>query len=74
MSQNPTLKAFGKHLRELRLSKGLSQEKMAEMSGLHRTYYGGLERGERNPTLLTLIKLSASIGVKLSTLINFDDK
>jgi transcriptional regulator with XRE-family HTH domain len=72
MSQHTNLKVFGKHLRELRQSRGLSQEKMAELSGLHRTYYGGLERGERNPTLLTLIKISESIKINLIDLVDFN--
>lgn len=68
---NPELKNFGEHLKKLRKQKGLSQEQLAELSGLHRTYIGGLERGERNPTLLTLIKLSRSIKVELVRLISF---
>lgn len=74
MPQHTTLKAFGKHLRELRQSRGLSQEKMAEISGLHRTYYGGLERGERNPTLLTLHKIARPLNISVSELTDIKNK
>jgi transcriptional regulator with XRE-family HTH domain len=44
---------FGDRVRELRARKGVSQEALADQAGLHRTYLGGIERGERNPSLLT---------------------
>lgn len=65
------LKEFGQHLRKLRKQKSLSQEQLAELSGLHRTYIGGLERGERNPTLITLIKIAKSLNVQLGELVAF---
>ena len=43
--------ALGKRIRELRRHTGLSQEKMAARAGLDRTYYAGIERGERNPSV-----------------------
>lgn len=68
------LKVFGHHLRNLRRQKGLSQEQVADLSGLHRTYFGGVERGERNPTLLTLIKIAQSLDIQLEELLKFNDK
>ncbi len=52
---------FGKNLRKARLSKGLSQEQLAFNTGLHRTYIGGIERGERNPTIENVAKLALAL-------------
>lgn len=57
-------KAFGMNLTALRHSRGLTQEQLAEMSGLHRTYISGVERGERNPTVLTIIALAKALEVE----------
>ncbi len=56
-------KRLGKNLRAFRLAKGLSQEELADLLGFHRTYVGGLERGERNVTLRTLSRLARELGV-----------
>ena len=60
---------FGKHLRELRLERKLSQEKLAELADLHRNYVGGVERGERNVSLINIVKLAHALAVKPSKLI-----
>jgi transcriptional regulator with XRE-family HTH domain len=62
-------KLFGNRVRELRLQKKLSQEKLAELSALHRNYVGGIERGERNVSLLNIVKLARGLEVKPSTLV-----
>jgi transcriptional regulator with XRE-family HTH domain len=62
-------KSFGKRLRSLRELAGLSQEQLAELSGLHRNYIGGMERGEKNPTIISLRKVSKALGVSLSKLL-----
>ena len=54
---------FGKRLRELREQAGLSQESLAELSGLDRTYVSGCERGKRNSTLESIFKLSRALRV-----------
>lgn len=55
---------FGKHVRKLRLDRGLSQEKLAELADLHRNYVGGVERGERNIGLLNIVTLARALKVK----------
>ncbi|MBI5170536.1 MAG: helix-turn-helix transcriptional regulator [Candidatus Eisenbacteria bacterium] len=62
------LRAFGKRVRELRTRKGLSQEALAELSGLHRTYVGGVERGERNIGLKNICALAAALELPVSML------
>lgn len=57
------------NLRSLRRSKGLSQEALADLAGLHRTYVSSVERCERNATLDTLDKLAAALGVSPSRLL-----
>lgn len=61
---------FGDRLRSLRVAKGLSQEELADRSGLNRTYVGSVERGERNVSLLNIHKLAAAISVPPSTLLD----
>jgi len=64
-----SLRRFGRALAELRRDAGLSQEELAHRSGLHRTYVGGVERGERNPTLTTLLALARGLGLNPSVLL-----
>lgn len=52
---------FGKRVRELRLRLGISQEKLAEWADLHRNYVGGVERGERNVSLINITKLARGL-------------
>jgi transcriptional regulator with XRE-family HTH domain len=56
-------KAVGRALRRYRLERGLSQEAFADIVGVHRTYMGGVERGERNLTLISLERIAGRIGV-----------
>jgi transcriptional regulator with XRE-family HTH domain len=60
---------LGKHVRKLRLQKGLSQEKLAELANLHRNYVGGVERGERNVALLNIVALAHALRVKPAKLL-----
>jgi transcriptional regulator with XRE-family HTH domain len=63
------LNRFGSNVQKFRKKKGLSQEELAEKCGLHRTYIGGIERGERNVSLINLNKLAKALGVKVSKLV-----
>ena len=57
-------RAVGRNLRRYRQERGLSQEAFADLVGVHRTYMGGLERGERNLTLRSLERIADVIGVE----------
>lgn len=58
---------MGARVRAARLAKGLSQEELAERSGLHRNYIGGIERGERNVGVLALIALGQALDASPAT-------
>lgn len=60
---------FGKKLKEARLKKKLSQGDVARILGVHRSYISGLERGRRNPSLLTVHKVANALGVKIDELL-----
>ena len=62
----------GANIRRLRKAKGLSQEALAHEAGMSMRYLAGLERGEENPSLVFLVKLSAALGVEPGRL--FDDR
>ncbi|MGC1380080.1 MAG: helix-turn-helix transcriptional regulator [Candidatus Baltobacteraceae bacterium] len=53
----------GLNVRQARSRKGWSQEELAFRSGLHRTYVSGVERGTRNPTVLVIGRLAATLGI-----------
>ena len=61
-------KTVGQRIRNYRTKKGLSQEKLAELSGCHPTYIGQLERGEKNATLESIERITVALGVTLSKL------
>lgn len=57
-------RTFGRNLRAYRNERGLSQEAFATTLAVHRTYMGGLERGERNLTLRSVERVAAKLGVE----------
>jgi transcriptional regulator with XRE-family HTH domain len=62
--------AFGKKLRSLRTSKNLSQEKLAELADLDRTYISSVELGKRNISIVNICRLAVALQIKISVLFN----
>lgn len=60
---------FAENLRKARLAKKLSQEDLAEVSGLHRTYVGSVERAERNVSIDNMERLSTAVGISMPELL-----
>ena len=61
---------FARNLRKLRIEKGLSQEALADLSGLHRTYIGSVERGERNVSIDNMAKIALALDCNLKDLLS----
>ncbi len=59
---------FGKKIRETRVERGLSQEALADIANVHRTYIGMVERAEKNITLLNIQKLSKALKIDIKEL------
>lgn len=73
LAKNATHKArtiFARNLRAFRCEKGISQEELAEVSGLHRTYVGSVERGERNISIDNMERLAVALNVNLTELLD----
>jgi transcriptional regulator with XRE-family HTH domain len=60
---HPVRVAFGSQVRRIREQRGLSQEQLAELAGIHRTYMSSVERGQRNIGLDNIAALAAALGV-----------
>ena len=68
-SDRAVLAAFGAVVREVRLKRGYSQEAFAERANLHRTYVGGIERGERNLALVNIRRIAMALDVPMASLL-----
>lgn len=68
------LQELGDIIRSRRKAKGLSQEKLAELADVHRTYIGAVERGEQNICFVNLCRIAASLSVPLSEMLEPLDK
>ena len=66
-----TLNAFGRNLRKLRHTKGISQEALEFDSGLSKNVVGNIERGEANPTFTTIKALAKGLGIPIKDLVDF---
>lgn len=69
MENDNILVRFGKNVQRIRKERNISQEKLAEFAGLHRTYIGMIERAEKNITLCNIEKVANALGVKISDLV-----
>lgn len=68
MEKEPILLAFGQRVQELRKERNLSQEQLADLAGVHRTYIGMVERAEKNITLRNIKKIAEALGVNIKDL------
>jgi transcriptional regulator with XRE-family HTH domain len=68
--RDAVLARFGRAVRRLRTARGLSQEQLAERSGSHPNYIGGIERGERNPSLLKISAIAKALRTSTSELLS----
>ncbi len=74
MKDDKTLRTFGSTVYTVRTSNGLSQEKLAELAGIDRTYVSSVERGQRNISILNIVKLANALSVSpCSLLANIGD-
>jgi transcriptional regulator with XRE-family HTH domain len=65
-AKEPALVAFGAAMRATRVGKGISQEDLANDSGIDRSYLGAIERGEQNAGLLHLVRIAAALDIALA--------
>jgi transcriptional regulator with XRE-family HTH domain len=68
VERSTLLAGLGRALRDARSDSRLSQEELGLQTGVHRNYIGGIERGERNPSVVTIATLADALGVDLSDL------
>ena len=69
---NKARNIFAHKLKEFRVKKNLSQEELADMAGLHRTYVGSVERGERNISIDNMERLASALNVQIKDLLGDD--
>lgn len=69
MISEPILLTFGTNVQKIRKERNISQEKLAELAGLHRTYIGMIERAEKNITLCNMEKIAKALGVDIKDLL-----
>ena len=68
MGSKPIAKQFGAVVRKLRTNQGMSQEAFADLCGVHRTYMGAIERGEKTVTIETADKIAKALEIRISQL------
>jgi len=71
VNNNRNSSRFGDAVRRARAAAGLTQEELAERAGLDRSYIGGVERGDRNPTLIVIEKIAEGLGIDLAELFSY---
>lgn len=72
-SKEKILIKFGENVRDIRKKRGLSQEQLAHVADLHRTYIGMIERAEKNITLLNIEKIAIALDVQVHELLKFEE-
>jgi len=72
MDEKNILLRFGRHVKSIRQQKNLSQEQLALVAGLDRTYISGIERGRRNVSLINLFKIANSLNIPTHEIIFFE--
>lgn len=70
IGESDILKRFGQRIRSQREAEGISQERLADLTGLHRTYVGSVERGERNIALLNILRLAEGLRIDAGQLVS----
>lgn len=68
----PIQSRLGRRVRALRIQRGWTQEELAAKAKKHPTYIGGIERGERNPTLTVLADIARALGISVASLMEED--
>lgn len=68
--RNPSLVALGEAIRRIRKIQGISQEELALLAQIDRSYVGRIERGDNNAAVLTLIRLATALGVSAAQLLD----
>lgn len=74
MNNQQITEIFGDVVRETRKSKGISQEKLAQLAEIDRAYMGKIERGQAKPSFPTILSISKALGVKASDLVKAFEK
>ncbi len=69
MTTDKRIVAFGRRVREVRKAKGISQEKLAELAGIDRSYMGNIERGEKNVTLKKVYEICDALEIEITDLV-----
>ncbi|CAM4179933.1 helix-turn-helix domain-containing protein [Psychrobacter arenosus] len=69
MTTDERMISFGRRVREVRKGKGISQERLAEMAGIDRSYMGNIERGEKNITLKKAYEICDALKVEIQDLV-----
>lgn len=68
ISEQKFLVSFGKRIASIRKERGITQEKLADMVEVHRTYIGFIEQGKRNPSVKNVYKITKALNINLSEL------
>jgi XRE family transcriptional regulator, regulator of sulfur utilization len=72
LQRSDELRLLGRHIRQLRKQRRLTQEHLAERSGVHTQFVGAIERGKANPTLKVLTRVATALGVSLADLVDYE--